>query len=321
MSILVDKFKEILSEKFSEEEVQSLMADLEIAFRDGSVAISGDTTDSIILTGDRNITGDNNQIVINHGIDLKELINILCQLIPNSSHACSMLGIASVESFENHVPLSDKESLVRIYSEPKFESVLGEIDIEGESEKKYRKEIEDTFYEDYSEYREISVCSIETIKELDNHKIHPIGEQEILKIAHKVTLACQIYEDKIRKYEHFLAQQFSANEYIIDDRARRQLCNRGLALGLEEETIVLLYNQLGKNLYDQNQLEESISVLLEALGIIESADIYFSLGLSFYKLGQKELAINNLDQAQALFEEQQKYEEVEGIVEFLGKII
>jgi tetratricopeptide (TPR) repeat protein len=301
----LEKLKTILSEKLSEEEVQALMTELTIAFGDGSVAISGDATGAVTLTGNKNIVGDNNRVVINQGIDLKELIDILCRLIPNIPLPYSTSEIASVDNLVEQV---------RLVPTPQPEEIKTVED-------KFRQEIEDNFHKDYAANRQIDPRTIDTFKELDKRRPQPIGEQEILIIADRVFDNCQKSENRIKEYEKFLEEQFSNNKYTIDDETRRQLCNRQVALGIEEETLVLLYNQLADKLYNQTQREEAISVLLEALRIMESAEIYWRLGRAFDKQGQQDAAINNFKQAQALFEEQKQYEQAQAIIDFLNSIL
>ena len=65
MSDKLEILKEILSKKLPPEQVESLMSELAIAFGNGSVAIAGDATEAVILTGNQNVLGDNNQVVIN----------------------------------------------------------------------------------------------------------------------------------------------------------------------------------------------------------------------------------------------------------------
>jgi tetratricopeptide (TPR) repeat protein/energy-coupling factor transporter ATP-binding protein EcfA2 len=71
------KLTAILSERLPEEEFQALMPELMNALRDGSVAISGDATGAVTITGNHNVVGDNNRVVINQGIDPKELVEII----------------------------------------------------------------------------------------------------------------------------------------------------------------------------------------------------------------------------------------------------
>lgn len=77
MSNELERLKAILSEKLPDAEVQALIAELTIASGDGSVSIRGDATEAVIVTGNKNIIGDNNQVVINHGTDPNELVKIL----------------------------------------------------------------------------------------------------------------------------------------------------------------------------------------------------------------------------------------------------
>lgn len=81
MSTPLEKLKAILSENLPEEQVQALMSELASASGDGSVAITGDATDAVTVTGNKNIAGDNNRVVIYQGIDPKELIEIFQRFI------------------------------------------------------------------------------------------------------------------------------------------------------------------------------------------------------------------------------------------------
>ena len=81
MSDKLEILKEILSKKLPPEQVESLMSELAIAFGNGSVAIAGDATEAVILTGNQNVLGDNNQVVINQSIDTEELVRMLRNLL------------------------------------------------------------------------------------------------------------------------------------------------------------------------------------------------------------------------------------------------
>ena len=85
MSNALDTLKAILGEKLSGEQVQALMAELTIASGEGAVAISGDATGSVTLTGSQNIAGNDNQVVIHQGINADELVEILHDFLENGS--------------------------------------------------------------------------------------------------------------------------------------------------------------------------------------------------------------------------------------------
>jgi hypothetical protein len=86
----LDKLKAILQERLSDDdkEVETLLAELTIAADKGSVSIEGDATESIILTGDKNIIGDNNQVIINNNTDpelIRQIIHSISRNIKSSS--------------------------------------------------------------------------------------------------------------------------------------------------------------------------------------------------------------------------------------------
>lgn len=78
---ILENLKVILNKVLSEDEAQKLLSELKTANEKGSVAITGDSSESLIITGSQNIVGDNNQVVINQGIDPNELVNIINQLL------------------------------------------------------------------------------------------------------------------------------------------------------------------------------------------------------------------------------------------------
>jgi ABC-type multidrug transport system fused ATPase/permease subunit len=77
MPATLEKLNAILSEKLPEQESHALMSELMNALRDGSVAISGDATGAVLVTGNQNVVGYGNQVIINNGIDRKELVEII----------------------------------------------------------------------------------------------------------------------------------------------------------------------------------------------------------------------------------------------------
>jgi hypothetical protein len=81
MSDALETLKTILNEKLSDDEAQAFAAELTRASGEGSVAISGDATGAVTLTGSQNIAGNNNQFVINQGIDVVELVKILLSVL------------------------------------------------------------------------------------------------------------------------------------------------------------------------------------------------------------------------------------------------
>ena len=87
MTNVLETLKAILSQKLPDAEVQALIAELTIASGNGSVAINGDATEAIIVTGNRNIVGDNNQIIVNHGTNPDELVKMLQRVFQHNEKA------------------------------------------------------------------------------------------------------------------------------------------------------------------------------------------------------------------------------------------
>ena len=86
MSEELEKLKAILREKLPDDEVQMLLSELMIASGKVAVAIQGDANGSVTVTGDKNIVGDNNRVVINQGTDPVELVQILRSLLQGVQH-------------------------------------------------------------------------------------------------------------------------------------------------------------------------------------------------------------------------------------------
>jgi predicted NACHT family NTPase len=114
-STALEKLKAILRETLSEEKVQALMTELTIADGDGSVAISGDATGAVTLTGNKNITGDNNRVVINQGIDPKELVEIFHSFIVKIPQADLTPEIASVDDLVKRLRAHIHDSIQRLH--------------------------------------------------------------------------------------------------------------------------------------------------------------------------------------------------------------
>jgi energy-coupling factor transporter ATP-binding protein EcfA2 len=80
----LEKLKAILRKKFPDAldaEVQALITELTIALGKGAVAIGGDASEAVIITGSQNIVGDNNRVVINQGTDPEELVKMLRSIL------------------------------------------------------------------------------------------------------------------------------------------------------------------------------------------------------------------------------------------------
>jgi hypothetical protein len=88
MSEGLDKLEVIFQEKLSDNEVNEILAQLTVASGEGSVSIGGNATEVAIVTGDKNIVGDNNQVTINHGTDaetIRELFRSIAKNMKTSS--------------------------------------------------------------------------------------------------------------------------------------------------------------------------------------------------------------------------------------------
>lgn len=85
------KLKAILQEKLSDDEVERILAEL-VVVSGGSVLIGGDATEAVINTGDKNIIGDNNQVIINHGTDAETMRDLLNLIVKNTKAANSSIA-------------------------------------------------------------------------------------------------------------------------------------------------------------------------------------------------------------------------------------
>jgi hypothetical protein len=85
----LDKLRAILQGKLSDDEVEKILTELTVASGEGSVSIDGDATEAIIVTGDRNVIGDNNKVVINHGTDVEVILETLDSIARNIKAANS----------------------------------------------------------------------------------------------------------------------------------------------------------------------------------------------------------------------------------------
>jgi hypothetical protein len=85
----LEKLKAILQEKLSNDEVEIILAELTVDSEEGSVSIGGDLNESVVVTGNKNIVGDNNQVIINHGTDAEELRRMICLIQLNNKTSSS----------------------------------------------------------------------------------------------------------------------------------------------------------------------------------------------------------------------------------------
>jgi hypothetical protein len=84
----IDKLKAILQEKLSDDEVERILAEL-VVVSGGSVLIGGDATEAVINTGNKNIIGDNNQVIINHGTNAETMRDFISLIVKNTKAANS----------------------------------------------------------------------------------------------------------------------------------------------------------------------------------------------------------------------------------------
>jgi hypothetical protein len=85
----LEKLKAILQERLSNDEVEIILADLTVASGEGSVSIGSDVNESVVVTGNKNIVGNNNQVIINYGTDAEELQRMMCLIRLNSKASSS----------------------------------------------------------------------------------------------------------------------------------------------------------------------------------------------------------------------------------------
>jgi hypothetical protein len=78
---MLNLLEQLLSEKLPANRVKSLISKLTIASGDGAVAIAGDANGAVTITGNQNILGNNNVVIIDRGIDAEELIKLLQNLL------------------------------------------------------------------------------------------------------------------------------------------------------------------------------------------------------------------------------------------------
>ena len=79
----LEKLKAILQEKLSDDEVEIILAELTVGSGEGSVSIGGNATEAVIVTGNKNVIGDNNQVIINHGTDAETIRELLHSIVKN----------------------------------------------------------------------------------------------------------------------------------------------------------------------------------------------------------------------------------------------
>jgi hypothetical protein len=90
MSDAIELLKAILREKLPDDLVQALMSELTLASGNGAVAIGGDASDAVIVTGSQNVVGDNNRVVIHQGTDPAEVVEMLRGLLQEMQQGDSM---------------------------------------------------------------------------------------------------------------------------------------------------------------------------------------------------------------------------------------
>jgi hypothetical protein len=89
MSEGLEKLKTILQGKLPDDGVEKILAELTVASGEGSVSIGGDINESVVVTGNKNIVGDNNQVIINHGTDAEELRRMIYLIQLNNKTSSS----------------------------------------------------------------------------------------------------------------------------------------------------------------------------------------------------------------------------------------
>jgi hypothetical protein len=93
--------QEIPDGKLSEE----CVPEATIASGDGAVSITGDVTDTVAVTGNQNITGDNNSFVINQGIGLEQ-VRLIIQHIESFRSSQPRSSLAEPQNAEHSEEIS-----------------------------------------------------------------------------------------------------------------------------------------------------------------------------------------------------------------------
>jgi HEAT repeat protein len=77
----LEQLRKLLSEKLSDAEAGAIMGQIAIASKQGAVAIAGDATDNVIITGTQTFASNNRQVVINQGTDPETLMQLFRALL------------------------------------------------------------------------------------------------------------------------------------------------------------------------------------------------------------------------------------------------
>jgi hypothetical protein len=109
----LEKLKEVLQGKLHNEEVEKILAEVTVASGDGAVAIGGDATEAVIVTGDKNIVGDNNQVTINHGTDAETMREFLCSIKRNIKVANSQAADRKIRTVRGKVAGNNTATAVK----------------------------------------------------------------------------------------------------------------------------------------------------------------------------------------------------------------
>ncbi len=118
--------RKLLSEKLSDAEVGAMMGQMAIAAEKGAVAIVGDATDNVIITGIPTFASNNRQVVINQGTDpetLMQLFRALLQEIRQGEstdgrsladlHNAALAFLQDIEQrFEKITPFHTKQPII-----------------------------------------------------------------------------------------------------------------------------------------------------------------------------------------------------------------
>ena len=179
----------------------------------------------------------------------------------------------------------------------------------------------------YNEIKQLSI-SLEYKGDLEqgDWEIHPIDSRTIKTKAQNLGISeedVEIILEEIRKpyknYQNNITAEVKDLEDTInqDDDLANYLARTRKAvkdLNIDPKIASMIYSHRGRSLYREKKLEKSIIIFQEALELDPSnAECYSDLGMALYKLGHVDNALENLEIAKILFQQEEKDDMVKQI--------